>query len=161
MNWSRETASPANTSIWPNVFQYWPTANGAGPTLKQHWVKSSCLLSRSILWFHVKMGARQREQSVIICRGIHTLLPSEGGHTNTELLGIQQNLSFSWDGDRFITFGSYSNLSLRNVIQSILDLGTNSTKLNGLWSCTHVLWGQGTRYWSHDPMHMHGVIKSS
>ena len=26
------------------LFQYWPTANGAGPTLKQHWVKSSCLL---------------------------------------------------------------------------------------------------------------------
>ena len=28
----------------PMLFQYWPTANGAGPTLKQHWVKSSCLL---------------------------------------------------------------------------------------------------------------------
>ena len=26
------------------LFQCWPTANGAGPTLKQHWVKSSCLL---------------------------------------------------------------------------------------------------------------------
>ena len=28
----------------PMLFQYWPTANGAGPTLKQHWVESSCLL---------------------------------------------------------------------------------------------------------------------
>ena len=28
----------------PMLFQYWPTANGAGPTLKQHWVKSSCFL---------------------------------------------------------------------------------------------------------------------
>ena len=26
------------------LFQYWPNAYGAGPTLKQHWVKSSCLL---------------------------------------------------------------------------------------------------------------------
>ena len=25
------------------LFQYWPTANGAGPTLKQHGVKSSSL----------------------------------------------------------------------------------------------------------------------
>ena len=28
----------------PMLFQYWPTTNGAGPTLKQHWVKSSCFL---------------------------------------------------------------------------------------------------------------------
>ena len=28
----------------PKLFQYRPTANGAEPTLKQHWVKSSCLL---------------------------------------------------------------------------------------------------------------------
>ena len=28
----------------PMLFQYWPTADSAGPTLKQHWVKSSCLL---------------------------------------------------------------------------------------------------------------------
>ena len=26
------------------LFHYWPTANGAGPTLKQHRVKASCLL---------------------------------------------------------------------------------------------------------------------
>ena len=27
------------------LFQYyWPTAYGTGPTLKHHWVKSSCLL---------------------------------------------------------------------------------------------------------------------
>ena len=26
------------------LFQCWPTAYGAGPTLKQHWVKSSCFL---------------------------------------------------------------------------------------------------------------------
>ena len=26
------------------LFQYWPTAYGAGATLKQHWVKFSCLL---------------------------------------------------------------------------------------------------------------------
>ena len=25
------------------LFQYWPTASGAGPTLKQHWAKSSSL----------------------------------------------------------------------------------------------------------------------
>ena len=28
----------------PMLFQCWPTANGAGPTLKQHWVESWCLL---------------------------------------------------------------------------------------------------------------------
>ena len=28
----------------PILFKYWPTAYGTGPTLKQHWVKSSCLL---------------------------------------------------------------------------------------------------------------------
>ena len=28
----------------PMLFHYWPTANGAGPTLKQHRVKASCLL---------------------------------------------------------------------------------------------------------------------
>ena len=28
----------------PMLFHFWPTANGAGPTLKQHRVKASCLL---------------------------------------------------------------------------------------------------------------------
>ena len=36
----------------PMLFQYWPTANGAGPTLKQHWVESSCLLGElSAFWY--------------------------------------------------------------------------------------------------------------
>ena len=36
----------------PMLFQYWPTANGAGPTLKQHWVESSCLLEEmSAFWY--------------------------------------------------------------------------------------------------------------
>ena len=30
------------------LFQYWPTACGAGPTLKQHWIKSSCLLGHVV-----------------------------------------------------------------------------------------------------------------
>ena len=30
--------------IDPMLFQYWPIAYGARPTLKQHWIKSSCLL---------------------------------------------------------------------------------------------------------------------
>ena len=34
------------------LFQYWPTANGAGTTLKQHWVESSCLLGElSAFWY--------------------------------------------------------------------------------------------------------------
>ena len=36
----------------PMPFHYWPTANGAGPTLKQHWVKSTCLLGElSAFWY--------------------------------------------------------------------------------------------------------------
>ena len=36
----------------PMLFQYWPTANGAGPTLTQHWVESSCLLGElSAFWY--------------------------------------------------------------------------------------------------------------
>ena len=36
----------------PMLFQYWPTANGAGPILKQHWVESSCLLGElSAFWY--------------------------------------------------------------------------------------------------------------
>ena len=36
----------------PILFQYLPTANVAGPTLKQHWVKSSCLLRElSAFWY--------------------------------------------------------------------------------------------------------------
>ena len=36
----------------PMLFQYLPTANGAGPTLKQHWVESSCLLGElSAFWY--------------------------------------------------------------------------------------------------------------
>ena len=38
--------------FYPMLFQYWPTANGAGPTLKQHWVKSPCLLGElSAFWY--------------------------------------------------------------------------------------------------------------
>ena len=33
----------------PMLFQCWPTAYGAGPTLKQHWFKSSCLLGTYLL----------------------------------------------------------------------------------------------------------------
>ena len=36
----------------PMLFHYWPTAKGAGPTLKQHRVKASCLLGKlSALWY--------------------------------------------------------------------------------------------------------------
>ena len=36
----------------PMLFHYWPIANGAGPTLKQHRVKASCLLGElSALWY--------------------------------------------------------------------------------------------------------------
>ena len=36
--------SPANRGFDPMLFQYWPPTHGPGPILKQHWVKSSCLL---------------------------------------------------------------------------------------------------------------------
>ena len=34
---------PSEHGLDPTLFQCWPTAYGAGPTSKQHWVKSSCL----------------------------------------------------------------------------------------------------------------------
>ena len=38
------TAFPANTKTWPNVVSMLASAVGGGPIVKQHWVKSTCLL---------------------------------------------------------------------------------------------------------------------
>ena len=56
----------------PMLFQYWPTANGAGPPLKQHWVKSSCLLGELSPFGYMRAVCVWLEQaaqcSVYFCR---------------------------------------------------------------------------------------------
>ena len=50
----------------PMLFQYWPTRNGAGPTLKQHWVESSCLLGElSAFWYTPSVSGRKRQHSAL------------------------------------------------------------------------------------------------
>ena len=53
----------------PMLFQYWPTVNGAGPTLKQHWVESSCLLGElSPFWYTVPSVSGRNRQHSALCR---------------------------------------------------------------------------------------------
>ena len=56
----------------PVLFQYWPTANGAGPTLKQHWVESSCLLGElSAFWYSVPSVSGRNRQHSALCNSAH------------------------------------------------------------------------------------------
>ena len=57
----------------PMLFQYWPTANGAGPTLKQRWVKSSCLLGElSAFWYTVPSVSGWNRLHSALCTVNHT-----------------------------------------------------------------------------------------
>ena len=51
----------------PILFQYLPTANGAGPTFKQHWVKSSCLLRELSAFWYTRAVCVWLEQCTVLC----------------------------------------------------------------------------------------------
>ena len=71
----------------PMLFQYWPTANGAGPTLKQHWVESSCLLGElSAFWYTraVCVWSEQAAQCSVYLRRWPRLVWTNGLSTVSE-----------------------------------------------------------------------------
>ena len=65
----------------PRLFQYWPTAYGAGPTLKQHWFKSSCLLGWhwwDLFWIRMCGSLCRTRSKIARSSPTSTQLPAPG-----------------------------------------------------------------------------------
>ena len=59
--WWLTIAPQLTRGLDPMLFHCWSTSYGAGPTMKHHWIKSSCLLGPDLLHIHVTLTIMLRE----------------------------------------------------------------------------------------------------